>query len=141
MDESKIQMVLEYSVCTRERAIATLLETNGNITEALVRIIEVPASVCAPKQKVMTDEQLFFTNVRRQLDNLDASIRSGFTSQDQHVSLESSDLQVLHEEKVPQNNCSREYHPLSPESEVQIPEIVYQLPSEYSYDSQSNAQK
>ena len=141
MDEQSIQQVMDYAVCSREVAIKALNDKNNNVIEATAHIIDVPRTVCAPKQKVMSEEQSFFNAVRRQLDNLDASIRSGFTSQDQSASVESSDSQVLHVETVQQNNYSREYRPSSPELKAQIPETVCQLPSEYSCDSQLNDQK
>lgn len=137
MEES----VMFYSNCTREQAIEALKKSNNNLIEALVYLIQVPPTVCAPKQKTFTPEQEFFKNTRQQLDSLDKSIRDGFKPQDQHESLESSDSQVRHEEKVQQNNCSEGYHPPSPELEVQKQEIVCQSLSEHSYDSLSNDQK
>lgn len=141
MDEQSIQQVMDYAVCSREVAIKALTQTNNSIIEAITHIIEVPRTVCAPKQKVMSEEQEFFKAVRHQLDNLDASIRSGFTSQDQSVSVESSDSQAPHVETVQQNNYSQGCRPSSPELGAQIPETVCPLPSEYSFCSQSNDQK
>ena len=141
MDEQSIQQVMDYAVCSREVAIKALNDKNNNIIDATAHIIDVPRTVCAPKQKVMTEEQEFFKAVRHQLDSLDVSIRNGFISQDQPASVESCDLQALHVETVQQNNYSHEYRPSSPELEARIPETVCQLPSEYSCDSQLNGQK
>jgi len=141
MDGDQVKMVMEYSGVSEELAIAALKETGNNVTEALIKLIPAPKTACAPKQKVMTEEQLFFKNTRKLLDNLDKSIRDGFISQGQPASSESSDSQVLHVEMAPQRSCYSEYHPPSPELEAQTLETVCPSQSGCSCDLQSNDQK
>ena len=139
--EALIDRVIEFSGVSREQAINALKKSNNDITEALVSLINVPPTIGAPKQRVMTEEQIFFKKTREQLDILDKSIRNGFSSKDQSASSEPSDLQVLREEKAQQNNCFQVYHPSSPVLEVQKQEIVCPLLSEYSCGLQSSDQK
>ena len=136
-----INLVLQYFSGSREKIAEVLRETNYDLTETLVKLIETPNTVCAPKQKTMTDDQLFFKATRDQLEILDKSIRDGFTSQDQHASLPPSDLQILPEEMVQQNNCFQECHLPFLGLTAQKQGIACPSQSEYSSDSQSDDQK
>jgi hypothetical protein len=136
-----INLVLNYFSGSREKIAEALKETNYDLTETLVKLIETPITVCAPKQKTMSDDQLFFKATRDQLDALDKSIRNGFTSQDQSESSGPFDLQILPEEMVQQNNCFQECLVPVLQSVVQKQETVYQSPSEYSSDLQLHDQK
>lgn len=135
MEEEKIKLVLQYFNGNRESIIKALRQTNYSLTETLILLIQTPDTVCIPKQKELSEEQLFFKRTRQQLENLDKSILDGFTSQDQRGSSGPSDLQDRHEEMVQQSNCSQECQIPSLELEVQRLETVCPLPFVYSSGS------
>lgn len=136
MEEEKIKLVLQYFNGNRESIIKALRETNYDLTETLIKLIQTPDTVCFPKQKELSEEQIFFKKTRQQLDNLDKSILNGFTSQDRLGSSGPSCLQVPPEEMVQQSNYSQECQIPSLESEVQKLETVCPLPFVYSSGSQ-----
>lgn len=142
MEEKNICMVIHMAGCSEEEAKNALNKTNGNVLEAIDSLLVVPPTVGAPKRATISDEQEFFTKLRKITDDINTSIKKGFssseesTSSDQHDSVVSIDLPCLPEETVQQSNCYQECLPPVLESEVQIRETACQLPCQYSCDSQ-----
>ena len=132
-----MEHVMDFTGCSKEEAIRAL-EIHGDIFDATLSLMP-GSTVALPKQKVMDEQQLFFSKIRNDVTKLTESISKGFIS-NQSEPLERSETQIPHEETVQQNNCSQEYHPPSPVSEVEIPGIVCQLPSESTCDLPSNGQ-
>jgi len=142
MEEKNICMVIHMAGCSEEEAKNALNKADGNVLEAIDSLVVVPPTVGAPKRATISDEQEFFTKLRKITDDINTSVLKGFTSSDQSTSSDqfdsvvSIDLPCLPEETVQQNNCFQECLPLAPQSEVQTQETACQLPCQYSCDSQ-----
>lgn len=130
---------MELACCSREEAIE-LLKKTGNVVDAVSLHMNVPQGKDAPKPRQLSMIQQFFKETREEMSKLTESISKGFIS-DQPEHSEQDEMRSPPVEMVPQNNYLEQCHPLSPELEVQIPEIACLLPSECSSDLQSNAQK
>ena len=127
--------------CSREDAIAAL-KIHPNVVDAVDSLMQVDVKHGGLLHKERTDEQKFFDKVRVITTEITRSIEDGLrpTYGGQRESEGLTATPSLHEETVQQNNCSQGYHPPSPVSEVQIPEIVCPSPSKCSSDSQSSVQ-
>lgn len=134
--EDDIQRIMSLGDCSREEAERFLIEANGDPLEALSLKMGVRV-----KRRRLNETQEFFAELRTNMEKLENSIQAGYSKTDQSESLEQVEKQIPHEEMVQQNNCDQGYQILSQESMVQIPEIAYQSPSGYFYDSQLSDQK
>ena len=130
-----VAKIVELANCSEEDAESFLAKTNNDLLEALSLAMDVK-----PKVIVLNEEQQFFTDLRQEMDRLVEGVKKGFIAGQSELS-ECSEKPCLLEEKVQQKNYLEEYHPDVLESRVQIPEIVYPLQSEYSFDSPLNVQK
>lgn len=145
MSDKDVEGVMKLAFCSEEDARDALSKTH-DVIDAVDMLLNIPPTRGAPKQKTMDETQLFFAKLRATNETINKSIedglqhRKGPTMSDQHESEVSVCLPTLHEETVQQSSYSQVCLPPSPESAAQIPETVYQLPSECSYDWQSNDQ-
>ena len=136
MDEQKVQKVMLMASCLESDAKNYLEKTNGDVFEAIC------LSMNAIKiEKPLDETQKFFKETREALAEVERLCKKRLAISDQSELLELDEKKNHREEKVQQNNCLNEYHPLTLEQEVEIPAIVCPLLSECSYDSQSNVQK
>ncbi len=133
--------VMNLANCSREDAI-NALRVHNNVVDAVDSLMRVEIKHGGLLHKERTDEQKFFDKVRVITTEITRSIEEGLrpTYGGQPVSEGLTEMPSLHEETVQQNNCSREYHPPSPVSEVQIPEIAYPSQLKCSSDSPSSDQ-
>jgi len=134
--EADIQRLMSLADCSYEEAEKFLIEANGDPVEALSLKMGVRV-----KRRRLNETQEFFANLRTNMEKLEDSIQAGYSKTDQSDSLEQVEKQIPHEEMVQQNNCYQECQIPSQELKVEIPEIAYQSPSGYFYDSQLSDQK
>ncbi len=137
MEEKNISLVVQMAGCSEEEAKNALNKADGNVLEAIDSLVVIPPTAGAPKRATISDEQEFFTKLRKITDDINTSVLKGFekpTSSDQCDSVVSIDLPCLPEEKVQQNNCYQGCLPLVQQSEVQTQETACQLPSQCSSD-------
>ena len=133
MDEQKVQKVMDMASCSEEDAKKCLEKTNGDVFEAIclsMNAIEV--------EKTLDETQKFFKETRKSLAEVERLCKKRLAISDQSELLELDEKKNRREEKVQQNNCLNECHPLTLEQEVEIPAIACPSLSECSYDSQSN---
>jgi len=140
MEEDKILKVMDLGCCEREEAIELLNKSGFDVIEAVSLKMGEAEGRDKPKTRQLSMIQSFFKETREEMDKLTNSISKGFISGQSGPS-EHSETQSLPVEMAQQNSCYSECHPLSPESEVQIPEIACLSPSGCSSDLPLNAQK
>ncbi len=140
MEEDKILKVMDLGSCEREEAIELLNKSGFDVIEAVSLKMGTAEGIDKPKPRQLSKIQTFFKETREEMDKLNGSISKGFISGQSEPS-EHSEMQSPPVEMAPQSNCYSECHPLSPESEVQIPEIACLSLSGCSSDLPSNAQR
>jgi hypothetical protein len=134
---NEISQIMSLGDCSHEEA-QELFNKGGNVIEALA--LKIKGSDMIIKKIRLNGTQEFFTQLRSDMEKLEAGIHAGF-KKDQSVSLEQDEMQIRHEETVQQNNCYQECQIPSLELKVEIPEIVCPSPSGYFYDLQLSEQK
>jgi len=140
MAEDKISKVMDLACCSRTEAIDAL-KKKDDVVDAVSLLMNVPTGRDAPKAHQLSVIQQFFKETREEMTNLTESISRGFiSSSNQAVPSLQAEKQILLEETAQQNNCPVQYHPISPESTVQIPETACLLLSECSSCLQSSDQ-
>jgi len=120
-------MICSISGCSEEEAKKVFQETE-DVVDAIDKLIEKKPMnyekyIPAKPTQILTEEQIEIRKVRELMKKLDDKMS---TSLDQPGCVEPNVQQVLREEMALQNNDSQQCQLLSQESEVQIPEIVYQ---------------
>ena len=130
----EIEMISELSGCSKEDALKAW-EEFGDVVEAVDNLL--PGKV-SKKVKELSEEQQFFKEMRETMKVMDDKRQINLVS---HEPCEQDETQDHHEETVLQNNYFQECQIPSQELKVEIPEIAYQLPSGYFYDSQLSDQK
>jgi hypothetical protein len=101
----KIQKVQDLGDCSREEAIELLEKASGDPLEAL----SLKMGVIVKKRK-LNEKQEFFAILRTDMEKLEHSIQSGYSSTktNQSESLEQGEMRIPPEERVQQNNCYQE---------------------------------
>ena len=140
MEEDKILKVMDLGCCEREEAIELLNKSGFDVIEAVSLKMGTAEGIDKPKPRQLSKIQTFFKETREEMDKLNGSISKGFIA-DQSEPSEHSETQSLPVKMARQNSCYSECHPLSPESEVQIPEIACLSLSGCSSDLPSSDQK
>ena len=135
MDE--ISKIMSLGDCSQEEA-QELFNKGGNVIEALA--LKIKGSDTIIKKRRLNASQEFFTQLRTDMEKLEAGIHAGF-KKDQSVVSEQDEMQIRPEEMVQQNNCYQECQIPSLESMEQKQEIVCPSPSGYFYDLQLSDQK
>ena len=109
--------------CTREEAERMLRECNNDPVEAVDRLIETPKTLGAPKKKQVSDEQKWFSEIRKTMENIDNNIEKGLKKKDQlddSSCLEQCYTHTLHS----QQPLSGSIHTL--QNQITIPELKEQ---------------
>jgi hypothetical protein len=140
MEEDKILKVMDLGCCEREEAIELLNKSGFDVIEAVSLKMGEAEGVDKPKPRQLSMIQSFFKETREEMTKLTDSISKGFIS-DQSEPSEHSETQSPPVKMARQSSCYSECHPLSPELEVEIPEIACLSLSECSSDLPSNVQK
>jgi hypothetical protein len=131
------EIVMDLANCSREDAI-NALRIHANVVDAVDSLMQVQVKHGGLLHKERTEDQKFFDKVRVITTEITKSIEDSLrpTYGGQHGSEGLTVMPSLPEGTVQQSNCSQEYHPPSPVSEVQIPEIACPSPLKCSSDSQ-----
>lgn len=140
MEEANILKVMDLGCCEREEAIELLNKTGFDVIEAVSLKMGEAEGIDKPKPRKLSKIQTFFKETREEMDKLTGSISKGFIS-DQSEPSEHSETQSPPVKMARRSSCYSGCHPLSPELEVQIPEIACLSPSECSSGSPSSDQK
>ena len=119
-----IEKVMDLGCCDRDEAIMLLNKSGNDVLEAVSLKMGTSQGRDAPKPRQLSVIQQFFKETREQMMTLTESISKGFIS-DQSAPLEQGEMRNLPEETAQQSSYSQECRPLSPVSEVQIPETAY----------------
>ncbi len=118
-EDGRIIQIMQLVNCSEEDA-KQALERTGDVVDAVDSLLQVPVTLGAPKKKVITDEQAFFTTLRETNEKLLASIEGGIQKQkegpsnnsitlsDQLVSEELIEKLIPREGMVLRNSCSQE---------------------------------
>lgn len=137
-----IQTVCLLTGCTEEEADRALMETE-DIVDAVDRLLEKKPSPAdkyinsKKRAREVTPEEEIVQPIRAMMKKFDEVRPISLYQREPEVL---DEMQDLPEETVQQNNYSQECQLPSLESKAQKQETAYQLPSEYSCDSQSNDQ-
>ena len=70
MSDGDVERIMKLAFCTEEEARQALSKTN-DVIDAVDLLLVVPASIGAPKQKVMTEEQENFKKIRVNMELID----------------------------------------------------------------------
>ena len=121
-----VKKLMDMTFCSEEQARDALSQTN-NLVDAMCLILDVKP-VLPPKQKPMTEEQLWFKEVRTSMEKMDKNIEDGLKKKDQ---LESScqdlkDIPTLQQQSSPHSDPTRQSHLEVQAEEEQKQEIAYQ---------------
>ena len=137
-----IQTIMELAGCSEDEAMKVYAETN-DVEDAVDKLLP-PAKNLARKYydaikpvRTYTQEEQDIKQLRDILKKMDDE---RLTSLNPRGFVAPTAPNTLREETAQQNNYDQECQLPVLQSEAQIPEIVCLLPSEYSSDSQLNAQ-
>ena len=137
-----IMTICSLAGCSEEEARAAYEKTE-DVVEAIDLVLARP--VCASdrvvplpqkrKRQDITPEEEEVQKIRYTMKAFDSEMDRNLTNASNPLSHEGQDeTQTHHEETALQNNCLQVCRLPSIEEEVEIPEIVYQLPSGCSSD-------
>ena len=82
MSHGDIERVVLLACCTEEEAKSALSKT-GNIVDAVDSIMSVPVTRGAPKKKIISEEQLAFREIRKNMESADRSIENNIKMSNQ----------------------------------------------------------
>jgi hypothetical protein len=82
MNDGDIERVMMLACCTEEEARLALSKTN-DIIDAVDMIMSVPVTRGAPKQKVLSEEQIAFMEIRKNMEAIDQSVQANLTKSNQ----------------------------------------------------------
>jgi hypothetical protein len=129
--------------CSREVAELSYARTN-NVVESVDELIVLPKpafKLPIKRKRELTPEEEEIIRIRNVMEKAEADIQKNINASSQRGCEAPSVMPIHHAETAPQNSDFQRYQLPSLVSEVEIPEIVYPIPSEYSCDSQLHAQK
>lgn len=129
--------------CSREDAEISYARTN-NVLDSVDELIVMPKSAIKlpmKRKRELTPEEEEVTRIRHLMEKAETEIQKNITASNQLDCELPSVTKDLHAETVQQSNDYLQYPLPSLVLEVEIPEIVYPLQSEYFCDSQSHDQK
>jgi NACalpha-BTF3-like transcription factor len=72
MNDGDVERVMKLAFCTEEEARQALAKTN-DVIDAVDLLLVVPPTLGAPKQKIMTEEQQHFKQIRVDMEEIDRS--------------------------------------------------------------------
>jgi len=129
--------------CSREDAEISYARTS-NVLDSVDELIIIPKPAIKfsmKRKRDLTPEEEEVTRIRHLMEKAEVEIQKNITSSNQRDCVEPCVKQSHHAEMALQNNDFQQCRPPSLVSEVEIPEIVYPIQSEYSCDLQSHDQR
>lgn len=138
-----VDTICSLAGCSREDAEISYARTNS-IVDSVDELIAVPKSAIKlpmKRKRDLTPEEEEVTRIRHLMEKAEVEIQKNVTASNQRDCAAPSVTQTHHAEMALQNNDFQQCRLPSLVSEVEIPEIVYPIPSEYSCDLQSHDQR
>jgi len=124
MNRQDVERIMLLASCDEEEAIEALSKTN-NIIDAVDMIIHVPISRGAPKEKIISEEQAAFTELRKNMEAVENNIM--MSNQFDSSSQELTHNHVLDQEEMTlRSDCIQSSRIPTQEEEEQIQEIACQ---------------
>ena len=128
MSDGDIERIMKLAFCSEEDARKAYEKTH-DVIDAVELLLDVPPSRGNPKEKVISEEQKHFTEIRKTMESIDSSILNGFTNSNQHAPSSlalSHTLSPVQEEMTLHSDCIQSSQIPTQESEEQIQETVCQ---------------
>ena len=128
MSEGDIERIMKLAFCSEEDARKSYAQTH-DVIDAVDLLLSVPPSRGNPQQKVISEEQQKFMEIRKTMESIETNIIDGFTKSDQRVP---SSPELLHtpdhvpEEMTLRSDCIQSSQIPTQESVAQKPETVCQ---------------
>ena len=124
MSDGDVERVMKLAFCTEEEARTALSKTH-DVVDAVDMLFVVPATLGAPKTRVLTAEQEAFAKIRADMEAMDKQITK--SSQSGSSSLASTHTPALvQEEMTLRSDCTQSSQIPVQESTEQKQETAYQ---------------
>jgi len=75
MGDVRIERIMMLASCSEEEAKQAFSKTN-DVIDAVDMVISVPVTRGAPKQKILTEEQVAFKEIRKNMEAIDNSVQT-----------------------------------------------------------------
>lgn len=82
MSDQDVERVMMLSCCSEEDARQALSKTS-DVIDAVDMIMRVPITRGAPKQKTVSEEQVAFVELRKNMEAIERSVQSNITTSNQ----------------------------------------------------------
>lgn len=82
MSDQDVERVMMLSCCSEEDARQALSKTN-DVIDAIDMIMCIPITRGAPKQKTVSEEQVAFMKLRKNMEAIERSVQSNITTSNQ----------------------------------------------------------
>ena len=82
MTDRDVERVMLLSSCSEEEARQALSKT-GDVIEALDMIMCIPVTRGAPKQKTLSEQQIVFAELRKNMEAVERSVQNNITTSGQ----------------------------------------------------------
>ena len=128
MSEGDIERIMKLAFCSEEDARKSYAQTH-DVIDAVDLLLSVPPARGNPCEKVVSEEQQKFMEIRKTMESIETNIIEGFKKSDQPVP---SSPELLHnpdhvpEEMTLRSDCIQSSQIPTQESAEQTPETVYQ---------------
>jgi hypothetical protein len=110
--------------CTQEVAEQTLRECNGDVIDAVDKLIKTPPTLGAPKKKSITETQQFFMKMRHDMEGMDRLHDTKLMKKDQHDYSSSQELSHTHDHLREEPSLDS-HHTL--QNQIEVPELEEQI--------------
>ena len=126
MSDQDVQRVMMLVSCSEKDARQALSET-GDVVDAADMLMSVPVTRGAPKQKSLSEEQVAFTEIRKNMEAIDKLVQTNLVKSNQPGSScqELTDTHVQ-EEMILSSDCIQSSHLPTREEEEQKQETACQ---------------
>lgn len=107
MSDGDIERIMKLAFCSEEDARTTYNKTH-DVIDAVDLLLTIPPARGNPKEKIVSEEQKQFAEIRKIMESVDNNILEGFTKSNRHVpsSLKSSHtLDPVQEEMTLRSDC------------------------------------
>ena len=128
MSDGDIERIMKLAFCSEEDARKAYEKTH-DVIDAVELLFDIPPSRGNPKEKVISEEQRQFTEIRKSMESVDENIMRGFTKSNQHAPSSrelSRNLAPVQEEMTLRSDCIQSSQIPTREEEEQRQETVCQ---------------
>jgi hypothetical protein len=126
MSDQDIERVMMLVSCSEKDARQALSET-GDVVEAADMLMSVPVTRGAPKQKSLSEEQVAFTEIRKNMEAIDRLVQANLKKSNQpDSSCQGLRDTPVQEEMILSSDCIQSSHLPTQEEEEQKQETACQ---------------